>query len=497
MANPTRPTRPNICTKLPEELKCMVVEHLVGDIPSLLAACLVSKDFHRFTESHLYRHIVLVEDGKCRAEKLLLTLIRRPDLLPRILVMDARAESQLWVLPDAFADTKTKLARNEDAIKQQIRTALSAATNASEMSLYEHQWYLDITFRSRQRGATIALILCMAQKIQKIHLADRDVQSIMFKALSATWKNVGARPFTQLRLVNIYNVQDSDARKALQLPFITATEFNKLSIPSRLFDIPHPRPPVPPLHTLILKSVPNLTVRFIEQLLDCEGVAQIRTLIVEQSERLDDQSGKVSNPAFHVKFLVDTLVYRTPLLEHFQWTNNHEGYTASSKFGTFKRLTQLRQLNIERPQLTSDFLFCYSSIRRLQSKIPERLESITIEDYYSDPLNLLRQAAKNPRGLVDAIIQAFVSPTSPFALRHLKLNIHLEAAIRANRYRLWELTCKEVVALRYMSDELAKVGFIFEVDRMPGVIERFYKPLIRPGWNASRPHSKLYRGQLD
>jgi hypothetical protein len=224
----------------------------------------------------------------------------------------------------------------------------------------------------------------------------------------------------------------------------------------------------------------------------------LKVLLVERG--VFEKLRKFSEADLNMGSLVKTLAQYNPLLERFTWINRqHPRWYQSpdEKFGSFKSLSQLKHLHVERGNFTNDHLFSHATICALQRNIPEGLQSLTIEDYpkmvagSGEPLTspILRTSHKTT-DLTQALSLAFVSPTSKFSLRRLALTVRMES-YSDNDCRLHDLDANEAILLRHMADELAKSGFIFEVHRrIHGAFGHGYKLLVGPGWTAPLPHAR-------
>jgi hypothetical protein len=475
------------------ELILIITDYLSEHPGALPTLCLVLKRVRKFAELSLYKHIVLRGDGKFRATKLLMTLVERNDLALRATTVDAQEETYERVKPHI----KRNLAVHEAAIRQLIANLLSVASRDSQLLTDQQQWCLDTTAPrpGDTNSSTIALILCMVINVNRTRLSyQHDSFGCLALGLLATsWKDVETRPFRHLESVIIQGMASFKSTKAPLPSSMKSLGFDEDSISVHPFIFP-----IPP-HTLELKRVINLTPNLLHNILSCEYLVGLKVLIVERE--IPD-----GNPAFperdlNMGLLIKALARHTPLLERFTWTNRQPSQwymSPDNKFGSFKPLSQLKHLHVERGNFTNDHLFSYATICALQRNIPEGLQTLTIADY---PKVLVRgpgmatspilRTSHKTTDLTQALSRAFVSPTSNFSLRHLTLSVRMESYSNDGQ-KLHDLDANETILLRHMADELAKSRFIFEVHRrIPGAFGHGFRLLVGPGWSAPLPHARL------
>jgi hypothetical protein len=301
-----------------------------------------------------------------------------------------------------------------------------------------------------------------------------------------------------LESVIIHGMARSMSLKAPLPSSMKCLEFDNGSIFVDPFIFPIPHRVVPLLHTLELKRVCNLTPDLLQNILSCQCLVGLKVLLVEREK--PERLREFSKADLNMSSLIKTLAQYNPLLERFRWINRqHPQWYQSpdNKLGSFKSLSQLKHLHVERGNFTNDHLFSHATICALQRNIPEGLQSLTIADYpktlarSGEPLTspILRTSHKTT-DLTQALFRAFVSPTTKFSLRHLTLTVRMESYSN-DGCRLHDLDANEAVLLRRMADELAKSGFIFEVHRrIPGAFEHGHRLLIGPGWTAPLPHAR-------
>jgi hypothetical protein len=358
------------------ELILIITDYLSEHPGALPTLCLVLKRVRKFAELSLYKHIVLRGDGKFRATKLLMTLVERNDLALRATTVDAQEETYERVKPHI----KRNLAVHEAAIRQLIANLLSVASRDSQLLTDQQQWCLDTTAPrpGDTNSSTIALILCMVINVNRTRLSyQHDSFGCLALGLLATsWKDVETRPFRHLESVIIQGMASFKSTKAPLPSSMKSLGFDEDSISVHPFIFP-----IPP-HTLELKRVINLTPNLLHNILSCEYLVGLKVLIVERE--IPD-----GNPAFperdlNMGLLIKALARHTPLLERFTWTNRQPSQwymSPDNKFGSFKPLSQLKHLHVERGNFTNDHLFSYATICALQRNIPEGLQTLTIADY--------------------------------------------------------------------------------------------------------------------
>jgi hypothetical protein len=475
------------------ELILIITDYLSEHPGALPTLCLVSKRVRKFAELALYKHIVPRGDGKFRATKFLMTLMKRNDLALRATTVDAQEETYDRVTPQI----QRNLAVHEAAIRRLIANLTSIASRSSQLPTNQQQWCLDIT-APRPGGtnsSTIALILCMVINVNRAHLSYQhdSFGCLALELLATSWKDAETRPFRHLESVIIHGMASFKSSKAT-LPCSMNTlgfDNDSISVNSSIF-------PIPP-HTLKLKRVINLTPDLLQNILSCEYLVGLKVLIVER--RRPEGNLSFSDADLNMGLLVKALARNTPLLERFTWINRPPPrwwyMSPGNKFGSFKSLSKLKHLHVERGNFTNDHLFSHATICALQRNISEGLQSLTIADYpkmlpgSGEPLTspILRTSHKTT-DLTQALSRAFVSPTSKFCLRRLTLTVRMESYSN-DGYKLHDLDVKETILLRHMADELAKSEFIFEVHRrIPGEFGYGYRLLVGPGWTAPLPHAR-------
>jgi hypothetical protein len=475
------------------ELILIIADYLSEQSGALSTLCLVSKRVRGFVELALYKNIVLRGDGKFRATKLLITLMKRDDLALRATTIDAQEETYDRVTPQI----QRNLVVHEAAICRLIANLTSIASRSSQLPTNKQQWCLDITAPrpGDTNSSTIALILCMVTNVNSAHLSYQhdSFARLALGLLATSWKDAETRPFRHLESVIIHGMASFKSLKTTLPPSMNTLEFDNdfISVNSSNF-------PIPP-HTLKLKRVINLTPDLLHNILSCEYLVGLKVLIVERERPEGNLS--FSDADLNMGLLVKALARHTPLLERFTWINRQPPrwwyMSPDKKIGSFKSLSKLKHLHVERGNFTNDHLFSHATICALQNNIPGSLQSLTIADY---PKVLVRghgmatspilRTSHKTTDLTQALSQAFVSPTSNFSLRRLTLAVRMESYSN-NGCVLHDLDGKETILLRHMADELAKSDFIFEVHRrIPGVFSYGYKLLVGPGWTAPLPHAR-------
>jgi hypothetical protein len=477
---------------LPGELILAITDCLPGHPGALPALCLVSKRVRKFAELSLYKHIVLRGDGKFRATKLLMTLMKRDDLALCATTIEAEEETYERVEPHI----QSRLVIHEAAIRRLIVNLLSIASRDSPLSTYQQQWCLDITDPrpGDPNNSTIALILCMVINVNRTRLLYQhdNFACLVLELLATSWKDAETRPFRHLESAIIHRMASF---KSIRVPLPSSvkslkSENDSISVNRFVF-------PIPP-QTLELKRVCKFTPSLLHNILSCGYLVGLKVLIVERD--IPESLPAFPEADLNLGLLVKTLAWHTPLLERFTWINRQppQWYQSpDNKFGSFKSLSQLRHLHVERGNFTNDHLFSYATICALQRNIPESLQSLTIADCPKmlvrshGPLTspILRTSHKTT-DLTQALSQAFVSPTSNFSLRHLTLTVRMES-YSDDGCKLHDLDAEETVLLRHMADELAKSEFTFEVHRrIPVAFGHGYGLLVGPGWTAPLPHAR-------
>jgi hypothetical protein len=477
------------------ELILIIPDYLSEHPGALPTLCLVSKRVRKFAELVLYKHIVLRGDGKLRATKLLMTLMKRNDLALRAPTVDIQEERYAQVDPDI----QSRLEIREAAIRRLIENLVSITSNSRYAPLSKYQkWYLGIT--APRPGdtdhSTIALILCMVINVNRTRLLHQcdNFGRLMLTVLATSWKDTEIRPFKHLESVIIHGMVWRKSLKASLPSSMKSLEFDNNSIGSVNPFIS----PIPP-HTLELKRVYDLTPDLLRNILRYDHLVRLKVLTVERD--MPESMSLSFKADLNIGFLVKALALHTPLLERFTWINRqHPRWYQSpdDKFGSFKSLSQLKHLHVERGNFTNDHLFSHATICALQRNIPEGLQSLTIADYpkmlarNGEPLTspILRTSHKTT-DLTQALSRAFVSPTSKFSLRRLTLTVRMES-YSDDGCRLHGLNASEATLLRHMADELAKAELIFEVHRkIHGAFRHGYRLLVGPGWTASLPHARF------
>lgn len=502
---------PSLAT-LPRELQDEIADNLTDDLKSLSSLSQVSRQFRAVAEPFLYKRIVLDRRFSFKRELLLCTLLDRNELALHIETMVVwnsfdymKFRDEVWKTSARVGDM---LKSRKHTIRSHVQRIQSIMRDPNDLggnfvaNFVAEIWCGHEMLHFESDNVT-ALIMFMARNIQDVQLHRTGMSS---KFLNIAWQDVPERPFTRLRSVRLANLDLSVRHKAPLLATMTTLELHDMNIQTNPFVLATQAPATPLLRTLVLRKVNQVTPKIIAQMLRCKWLVNLKVLVVDKC--IDYETSHNTDPDYHLHVLYGAMLKHTPQLQHFEWNNECFGqyHPEAFDFVTLEGLSQIRTLLMPQTQLLGEVSFDAQTISTIQRKIPKGVRSLIIEGYRvtadspAYPYPLLPTTHKivpdqadwcEARNLICAISDAFIGLHSPFSLRHLKLTVGMEP-FRYKPVKPFEICPADLILFRYIADELAKVGFLFEVWKMPCVVrdEIDYEPLIMPGWTATLDHDQ-------
>ncbi|KAF2254713.1 hypothetical protein BU26DRAFT_559376 [Trematosphaeria pertusa] len=476
--------------KLPTELDVRIVSFLQGDRQALNAVSQVSEHYRSLAEPYLYENISLTTYQEYAIKCLLRTLIDRNELAQYIKNFDLTPETRAVRQPSKGPALYHDFWEYVNPIRDMIRSFKCLHPGAAL------EWFGRVFERKPYFDGAVALILCMATNLESINLNETRADHLRMTRellLNAWWQNDDASdayPFHKLKKLALHGAECDSAFVAPVLATITSLELSNCNQAQiRFFTQEAPRNPQ--LRTLIFKNAYNVNPIYFHS--NFRGpympwLRNIKELVVQTPGGYTDD--------WDLPRLMEDFETYLPNLELLEWTRTAYIEAAESReFDTFKNLSKLKTLRVDHNLVFSSWYREFlEKVSNLSKVFPESLEHLELANLTSGAADeivaklhkTLELEASDNEG--DEVTKALKLFHSQFPLKSLTLGLDME--YQDDGTDVYEMDPPTVVFLRHAADEMAKIGVVFKVYRMPGNFERFDKELVRAGYTAPLPHSK-------
>lgn len=359
------------------------------------------------------------------------------------------------------------------------------------------QWFTDaLQMNQSPPDTTLAIVLCMATKIQKIdihHKSGSWVYCTTRNVLIGKWKGQNA-PFGELRSLTLHGPGADDYVGPL-LPTMTSVEMRnsdmKLAGDATILARPRPMPASPLLQRLVLTNISNFLPELLDRTIRSHSLHNIKELVV-------DRCGWVrSNTPVNLDRVVRALEEYTPDMVSLRWSSQRSDLNLSDdqspQIISLKNLCKLRKLHVDFDSLVSLADDELATLSDLHTILPDRLEHLVVDGLHTRFIHRMverfHKKIEDNENLSEEVAVALTLLASTFTpLNRLGFHIMMDKWVNA-RWEPCELEPSDIVFFRYAADVLIKKNLAFEIYRKPRDFEGEPKLLVEHGYSARQPHS--------
>ena len=499
-------------SRLSTELDLKVAS-FIESTEDLIALSQASKYYQGIGEETLYPRINVARTNWVGLHRLLLTLIKRPGLALLIKHIDMRSES--FDTPDdvvstSDSDKKVRNLRKETwdnigVIRDRIDQVMQYAPQDDVTTRIKHSILSALLHCSKlARDSTDALIICVAKNLETLSVCQ--ASEMTQAVLTLPWTMEEDRPFGKVKEILVCSCGTHCPLPLAVLPttqcltiqhwqseWTLTTHSKSIKQPVRF---PVSKPEKPLLRILRLEGI-MLEPAYVTRTIQSPWCAELQSLEVSNVYPTHRNTlGSNSHGAGDMPTLLQSLEKHTPKLEKLVWTYRFRIPTEDEKIKSFRGLKCLKDLEITCDVVTDMETF-ETTLASLRNIMPDGLEALTFGNV---PLagieGFVTESFPNPKVLAEGTVhqesaQAIKYLAAAIPGKRLHLRIVLEQANddESDGIELLEISPDTIWTLRFVVDELMKLGLTLEIFREVGLYEAKPKLLIGPGFTAPTPHS--------